>query len=186
VHATASCKCLAHLPACFAVSSLCYPQAYLRNNTAIYTAKGVEVVPIVDGCQTNGKMEFHDSCLDKPSGDNYTCAEQRNFGKCDFPWAVSPLAAQWQGGFCQRTCQRCDCSPGSGVQCSVSQINDIDASNAVIHGLNRVLFPPPVFTKEQAIRDAIAFNESVSQFAFELLCIARELDVAQVVCRVLQ
>lgn len=44
------------------------PPDYLRNNTAIYTAKGVEVVPIVDGCQTEGKIAFHDSCVDKPTG----------------------------------------------------------------------------------------------------------------------
>jgi hypothetical protein len=128
----------------------------------IYTAKGVEVVPIVDGCQTNGKITFHDSCIDKPTGDNYTCAEQRNMGKCDFPFMVSALAAQWEGGFCQRTCQRCDCSPGSGVMCAISEITDVDASNGVIHGIHRMLFPPPAFTKEQAIKDAIAFNESVS------------------------
>jgi hypothetical protein len=75
---------------------------------------------------------------------------------------ISPLAAQWQGGFCQRTCRRCDCSPGSGVQCSISTTNDILASNGVIQGINRVLFPPPIFTKEQAIADAIAYNASVS------------------------
>jgi hypothetical protein len=111
---------------------------------------------------TEGKINFHDSCVDKPTGDNFTCVEQRNFGKCDFPFIVSPLAAQWQGGFCQRTCQRCDCSPGSGVACSVAPSVDVDASNGVIHSISRVLFPPPVFTKEQAIRDAIAYNESVS------------------------
>jgi hypothetical protein len=44
------------------------PPDFLRNNTAIYTAKGVEVVPIVDGCQTEGKIAFHDSCVDKPTG----------------------------------------------------------------------------------------------------------------------
>jgi hypothetical protein len=65
----------------------------------------VEVVPIVDGCQTNGKIAFHDSCVDKPTGDNFTCAEQRNMGKCEFPFMVSTLAASgWQGGFCERTC----------------------------------------------------------------------------------
>ena len=137
------------------------PADFLRNNTAIYTAKGVEIVPIVDGCQTEGKIALHDSCVDKPTGDNFTCSEQRAFQKCDFPFMVSPLAAQWQGGFCQRTCQRCDCSPGSGVQCSIVQNVDIDASNGVIQGISRVLFPPPVFTKEQAIKDAIAYNESV-------------------------
>jgi hypothetical protein len=74
---------------------------------------------------------------------------------------VSPLAAQWQGGFCQRTCGRCDCSPGSGVSCSIVQASDVDAANGVVHGISRVLFPPPLFTKEQAIRDAVAYNESV-------------------------
>jgi hypothetical protein len=150
------------------LSPLHRPAEYLRNNTAIYTAKGVEVVPIVDGCQTEGKIAFHDSCVDKPTGDNFTCAEQRTFGKCEFPFMISPLAAQWQGGFCQRTCRRCDCSPGSGVQCSISQSNDIFASNGVIHGISRVLFPPPIFTKQQAIADAIAFNESVSAWCLLL------------------
>lgn len=102
-------------------------------------------------------------CLFFQTGDNFTCAEQRTFGKCDFPFMISPLAAQWQGGFCQRTCRRCDCSAGSGVQCSISTSNDILASNGVIQGINRVLFPPPIFTKEQAIADAIAYNASVSK-----------------------
>jgi hypothetical protein len=131
----------------------------------------VEVVPIVDGCQTNGKIAFHDSCIDKPTGDNLTCAEQLSAGTCDLPSMVSPLAAQWQGGFCQRTCLRCDCSSGSGVQCSISQINDVGASNGVIHGIDRVLFPPPIFTKEQAILDAMIFSEGVSWLTAVLFCL---------------
>jgi hypothetical protein len=62
--------------------------AYLRNNTPIYTAQGVEVVPFADGCMTEGKLMLHDSCIDKPTADNYTCEEQRAFGKCDFPFMV--------------------------------------------------------------------------------------------------
>jgi hypothetical protein len=46
--------------------------AYLRNNTPIFSAKGVEVVPFVDGCQTGGAIKLHDSCIDKPTPDNYT------------------------------------------------------------------------------------------------------------------
>lgn len=61
---------------------------YLRNNTPIYTAKGVEVVPFADGCMTEGKIMLHDSCIDKPTGDNYTCVEQRAFNKCTFPFLV--------------------------------------------------------------------------------------------------
>jgi hypothetical protein len=61
---------------------------YLRNNTPIFTAQGVEVVPFADGCMTEGKLMLHDSCIDKPTADNYTCEEQRSFGKCDFPFMV--------------------------------------------------------------------------------------------------
>lgn len=64
------------------------PAAFLRNNTPIYTAQGVEVVPFADGCMTEGKLMLHDSCIDKPTADNYTCEEQRAFGKCDFPFMV--------------------------------------------------------------------------------------------------
>lgn len=44
--------------------------------------------------------------------------EQVAFDKCYFPFMTSALAAQWQGGFCQRTCQRCSCAPDSGIQCA--------------------------------------------------------------------
>lgn len=74
---------------------------YLRNNTPIFTAKGVEVVPFADGCMTEGKLMLHDSCIDKPTGDNYTCAEQKQFAKCDFPFmrrsvAVSPSSCGYK------------------------------------------------------------------------------------------
>lgn len=54
-----------------------------------------------------------------------------------------------QGGFCQRTCERCSCAPGSGVLCAEVQQTDAMASNGRVHGISRVLFPPPVFTKEE-------------------------------------
>ena len=136
--------------------------AFMRNNTPVYTAKGVEVVPIVDGCQTEGRLMLHDSCIgacrvlcalrcvcavpfaraavavaaaankkhtpahpqrqtrdaDKPTPDEYDCVGQKAFSKCDFPFMTSALAAQWGGGFCQRTCLRCSCAPDSGVQCA--------------------------------------------------------------------
>eukprot|EP00775_Hariotina_reticulata_P011317 gene11317-11467_t len=145
-----------------------YTAQYLRNNTPVFTSKGVEVVPYTDGCMTEGKLMLHDSCIDKPTGDNYTCTEQKSFlnpdgsQKCWDPVLTSPISAQWQGGFCQRTCGRCDCSPTSGVQCAAVQIADIAAGNGVIQSISRVLFPPPLFTKSQAIQQAIAFNQSLA------------------------
>jgi hypothetical protein len=70
-----------------------YPAGFLRNNTPIHTAQGVEVVPFADGCMTEGKLMLHDSCIDKPTADNFTCEEQRAFGKCDFPFMVVSTAA---------------------------------------------------------------------------------------------
>ena len=91
---------------------------YLRNNTSIFTAQGVEVVPFIDSCVGEGKILLHDSCIDKPTPDQYTCSQQKDNDKCDFPFMTSPLAAQWQGGYCQRTCERCSCCPDSGVACA--------------------------------------------------------------------
>eukprot|EP00879_Flechtneria_rotunda_P029536 GHRR01031952.1.p2 GENE.GHRR01031952.1~~GHRR01031952.1.p2 ORF type:complete len:278 (-),score=70.08 GHRR01031952.1:108-941(-) len=138
---------------------------FLRNNTPVYTAKGVEVVPFTDGCMTEGKLMLHDSCIDKPTADNFTCAEQKLFQKCNEPFMTDPSVTLWQGGTCQRTCQRCDCSPSSGIICSTVESQDIAASNGVIQGISRVLFPPPVFTKEQAIQQAVAYNESAARNA---------------------
>jgi hypothetical protein len=84
---------------------------FLRNNTAIYTAKGVEVVPIVDGCQTEGKIALHNSCIDKPTADNFTCAEQKSFLKCDFPFMVCVGCV---------VCG-CGCCPWALVWCVVAQ-----------------------------------------------------------------
>lgn len=91
---------------------------YLKNNTGIYTSKGVEVVPFADGAMTEGKIMLHDSCVDKPTPDPYDCTTQVEFNKCLDPFMVSPLGAQWQGGFCQRTCQRCSCDPSLGSYCA--------------------------------------------------------------------
>lgn len=121
---------------------------YLKNNTGIYTSKGVEVVPFADGAMTEGKIMLHDSCVDKPTPDPFDCDTQVEFNKCLDPFMVSPLGAQWQGGFCQRTCQRCSCDPSLGSYCAEVQDVDVMASNGVVHSIDRVLFPPPFFTKE--------------------------------------
>lgn len=91
---------------------------YLTNNTGIVTAKTVEVVPFTDAAMGEGKILIHDSCVDKPTPDGLSCSEQAEFGKCYDPFMISPLGAQWQGGFCQRTCERCTCDPSAGAFCA--------------------------------------------------------------------
>ncbi|PNH12677.1 hypothetical protein TSOC_000376, partial [Tetrabaena socialis] len=124
-----------------------YASGSFYNNTPVWTARGVEVIPFNDPCMTEGAIKLHDNCIDKPTPDNFTCAEQAAFDKCFFPFMTSALAAQWQGGFCQRTCERCSCALGSGVQCATIVAADSFATNGVLHAISRVLFPPPKFSK---------------------------------------
>lgn len=37
------------------------------NNTPIWTARGVEVIPFNDPCMTEGAIMLHDNCVDKPT-----------------------------------------------------------------------------------------------------------------------
>ncbi|KAG1674606.1 hypothetical protein FOA52_001855 [Chlamydomonas sp. UWO 241] len=145
----------------------------LYNNTGIYTAQGVEVTPFTDGCMTEGATRLHDSCIDKPTPDNFTCFEQKEFAKCYFPFMTSALAAQWQGGFCQKTCERCSCAEGSGMTCAEIVVPDVMASNGIIQGISRVMFPPPVFTK------AMALNQTISAELAAALNSTEAVDVEQ-------
>ncbi len=57
----------------------------LYNNTPIFTAMGVTVTPFNDPCMLEGSIALHDSCVDKPTPDSFTCEEQKFFNKCYFP-----------------------------------------------------------------------------------------------------
>eukprot|EP00798_Chlamydomonas_sp_ICE-L_P030316 gene30314-35309_t len=125
-----------------------YTTGDLYNNTHIFTAMGVTVTPFNDACMLEGSIALHDSCVDKPTPDSFTCGEQKTFNKCYFPFMTSALAAQWQGGFCQFTCERCSCAPDSGLPCAIIGMRDVVGSNGIMQGISRVLFPPPQFSKE--------------------------------------
>jgi len=144
-----------------------YPTSAMRNNTPIWTARGVEITafggdPCAGGVPTAGRLSLTDTCLNKPTPDQFSCAEQRAFDKCDFPFMSSALAAQWSGGFCGRACERCSCSPEAGGEpCAEVALPDLVASNGVVHGVTRVLLPPPRFTKTAALEQAAAYNASM-------------------------
>ena len=90
---------------------------------------------------------LHDSCIDKPTPDEFDCQKQLEFNKCFDPFMTSPFGAEWQGGFCERTCQRCTCEAATGAFCAEITNVDLKASNGVIHTISRVMFPPPKFEK---------------------------------------
>lgn len=85
---------------------------------------------------------LHDACIDKPTPDNYTCSEQAEFEKCYFPFMTSALAAQWQGGFCQRTCERCSCAADSGYTCAAVSITTTDFDGWIHTTAAQLLIPP--------------------------------------------
>lgn len=90
---------------------------------------------------------LHDSCIDKPTPDEFDCQKQVEFNKCFDPFMTSPFGAAWQGGFCERTCQRCTCEAATGAFCAeVTNVN-LKADNGIVHTISRVLFPPPRFEK---------------------------------------
>jgi hypothetical protein len=144
-----------------------YATSAMRNNTPLWTARGVEITafggdPCAGGVPTAGRLSLTDSCLNKPTPDQFTCAEQRAFDKCEFPFMSSALAAQWSGGFCGRACERCSCSPDAGgAPCAEVAMPDLAASNGVVHGVSRVLLPPPRFTKTDALEQAAMYNATI-------------------------
>lgn len=126
----------------------------LKNNTAILTTKIADLVPLRGGRVTEGSILLHDSCVDKPTSDGISCVEQAEFGKCQDAFMVSPLAAQWPGGFCQKTCERCSCDPDEGSFCAEVVLPDVMAGNGVIHGISRILFAPPFFEPVEPLEPA--------------------------------
>eukprot|EP01025_Chloroclados_australasicus_P014543 TRINITY_DN1681_c3_g1_i1.p1 TRINITY_DN1681_c3_g1~~TRINITY_DN1681_c3_g1_i1.p1 ORF type:complete len:481 (+),score=65.48 TRINITY_DN1681_c3_g1_i1:217-1659(+) len=137
-----------------------YTSAYMFNNTPIITTQGQDVLIIRDPVQIEGNIGIMDTCVDKPTT-GYGCAQQAEFGKCYEPFMISPLAAGWQGGFCQRSCQRCSCET---EPCAKIQFADILATNGVIHAIDRLLFPPPTFDLEEE-----ADEEDIEDVESELL-----------------
>eukprot|EP01026_Neomeris_dumetosa_P000149 TRINITY_DN10036_c0_g1_i7.p1 TRINITY_DN10036_c0_g1~~TRINITY_DN10036_c0_g1_i7.p1 ORF type:complete len:319 (-),score=9.96 TRINITY_DN10036_c0_g1_i7:224-1087(-) len=52
---------------------------------------------------------FQNTCTDFSPDDEYSCSDQKKFGKCDMSWMIV-------GGFCQKTCGRCQDSIGRTSQ----------------------------------------------------------------------
>ncbi|GMH33014.1 hypothetical protein BSKO_00848 [Bryopsis sp. KO-2023] len=117
---------------------------FFQTGRPIFTARASEVVPLMEGRMAEGKVFLSDRCVDKPTPGKYTCRQQKDFNKCGERFMKDALGAGWVGGFCERTCGRCECDSDSCAE--VVQL-DIVSSNGIVHSLNRLLFPPPVFSE---------------------------------------
>lgn len=118
-----------------------YNTSYFRNDTELNTTASNDLYI----ARMGGNIYLDDSCIDRPTLDPYTCEQQKSFGQCWQPFLIS--AADWPGGYCQRTCQRCSCADGS---CAEIVIENLMADNGIIQGITRILFPPRKFVKSFA------------------------------------
>eukprot|EP01026_Neomeris_dumetosa_P084671 TRINITY_DN995_c0_g1_i17.p1 TRINITY_DN995_c0_g1~~TRINITY_DN995_c0_g1_i17.p1 ORF type:complete len:486 (-),score=73.46 TRINITY_DN995_c0_g1_i17:277-1734(-) len=126
-----------------------YSSAFMFDNVPINTTQGQDVLIVRDPQEVEGTIAIMDQCVDKPTG-GFTCEQQKDFGKCLEPFMLSSLSAQWQGGFCERTCERCSCRGDTHHNCAKVEFADIMATNGVIHTISRLLFPAPVFEFQEA------------------------------------
>lgn len=104
----------------YSAASLMLQSAHSHTFGLIVPTKTRTEVPILGPKSWHGKTHII-SLPSSPSPSSAPCSHpqaQKRFDKCYFPFMTSALAAQWQGGFCQRTCERCSCAAGAGVGCS--------------------------------------------------------------------
>ena len=96
----------------------------------------------------DGEFFVHDDCVDRPSPDNYGCEMQAEWKKCDEDWVEDEgLFSGRALGYCERSCGRCTCA---NEECGRAEVYDIPASNGVIHVIDKVMYPAPVYEKPAA------------------------------------
>ena len=90
-------------------------------------------------------MFVHDDCVDRPSPDDYGCEMQAEWRKCNEDWVQDEgLFSGRKLGYCERSCGRCTCDDG---QCGRADIYDIPSANGVLHVIDKVMYPAPVYEK---------------------------------------
>eukprot|EP01025_Chloroclados_australasicus_P065866 TRINITY_DN898_c0_g2_i3.p3 TRINITY_DN898_c0_g2~~TRINITY_DN898_c0_g2_i3.p3 ORF type:complete len:173 (+),score=20.12 TRINITY_DN898_c0_g2_i3:262-780(+) len=72
------------------------------------------------------EQQTSQECFDVPTNDQYSCAQQKQFGKCSSQWMI-------QGGYCALTCGRCGSLQTTEIQnqdqISSGQCSDIPPDN---------------------------------------------------------
>jgi len=120
--------------------------ASIRNATGLLSMKDGAEVAIFHG--KDGEFMVHDDCVDRPSPDNFGCEMQAEWKKCNEDWVQDEgLFSGRTLGYCEMSCGRCTCAEGD---CGRADVYDIPASNGIIHVINKVLYPAPVYEKPAA------------------------------------
>eukprot|EP01026_Neomeris_dumetosa_P077677 TRINITY_DN8388_c0_g1_i1.p1 TRINITY_DN8388_c0_g1~~TRINITY_DN8388_c0_g1_i1.p1 ORF type:complete len:418 (-),score=57.32 TRINITY_DN8388_c0_g1_i1:1701-2954(-) len=83
-------------------------------------------------------------CIDVSPGTNYSCLEQKLWGKCDEEWMI-------QQGYCDYTCSRCNCIPQSSTVDEVAQAQaDPNGAITKLEMLMQQIIPAPPSPEEDA------------------------------------
>ena len=118
----------------------------LRDGTGVLSMKDGAEVSVFHG--DAGEFLIHANCVDRPSPDNFGCEMQAEWKKCDEDWVKDDgLFSGRPLGYCERSCGRCTCE---GDQCGRADVYDISSSNGVLHVIDKVLYPAPVYEKPAA------------------------------------
>jgi hypothetical protein len=115
----------------------------VQNATGLVSMKDGAEIAIFHG--EDGELFVHDDCVDRPSPDEYGCEMQAEWRKCKEDWVQDEgLFSGRALGYCERSCGRCTCDGG---QCGRASIYDIPSSNGVLHVIDKVMYPAPVYEK---------------------------------------
>jgi len=95
----------------------------------------------------SGTIRLNYDCVDSPSPDEFGCAIQRGWGKCQEDWmndngffSGRPL------GYCEYECEKCYCDPLED-NCAKTVITDVTASSGkkgIVHVIDRLIEAPPI------------------------------------------
>jgi hypothetical protein len=95
----------------------------------------------------SGTILLNYDCVDSPSPDEFGCAIQKGWGKCQEDWmndngffSGRPL------GYCEYECEKCYCDPLDD-NCAKTIISDVTASSGkkgVVHVIDRLIEAPPI------------------------------------------
>jgi len=95
----------------------------------------------------SGTIRLNYDCVDSPSPDEFGCAIQKGWGKCQEDWmndngffSGRPL------GYCEYECDKCYCDPMDD-NCAQAVVTDVTASSGergVVHVLDRLIEAPPI------------------------------------------
>jgi len=114
----------------------------------------------------SGQILLNYDCVDSPSPDEFGCAIQKGWGKCQEDWmndngffSGRPL------GYCEYECEKCYCDPMDN-NCAKTVVADVTASRGkkgVVHVIDRLIEAPPIIVKPEPVEGGAAPQQPIKK-----------------------